>query len=49
MPKSSNHLGVRGVSKVEALEEGLHARGVGRFSCVSVSPLGSVAKEGNVS
>jgi hypothetical protein len=43
--KPGNHLGVCGVSEVEALQEGQHVRGVGCLSRVYIAPFGDVAEE----
>jgi len=45
MPEPGDHLGVCGVSEVEALQEGQHVGGMGRLSGVYIAPFGGVAKE----
>jgi len=45
VPEPGDHLGVCGVSEVEALQEGQHVGGVVRLSCVYIAPFGGVAKE----
>ncbi len=48
MPNYGNNLGDRRVSKVEGLDEGDDAGGMLFPLCITVPPLGRVAKEGSV-
>ncbi len=48
MPYSGNDLGDRRVSEVEGLDEGDDVGGMLFPFCISVPPLGRVAKEGGV-
>jgi len=45
VPEHGDHLGVCGVSEVEALQEGQYVGGVGCLSRVYIAPFGGVAEE----
>jgi hypothetical protein len=45
VPNSHDHLGDSGILEMQLLDEGEDARGVGRFLCIPVAPLGEKAKE----
>ncbi len=45
VPDFGNHLRISGVLKIQILNKGANAQGVGWFLCVPVAPLGQVAEE----